>query len=153
MSHSASHHHDTTLPRGPLIALAGLVLASVLMVAAWRWLGPSESAYAPGGAILAQRSLRFEDRPDGGILVRAGDGRLLQQIEPGAEPFLRGALRALVRERRSLGIGADVPFDLVAREAGRLTLHDPSTRRRLDLESFGPTQAASFARLLALPPG
>jgi putative photosynthetic complex assembly protein len=151
MSHSSTHSHDMTLPRGPLVALGSLVIATVILVSIYRLTAPAESAFAPTGTIVAERSLRFEDRADGGILVHSGDGTLVRTIEPGADPFLRGALRALVRERRSLAIGAEVPFKLVARANGRLTLLDPSTQRRLDIESFGPTQTAAFARLLDLP--
>jgi len=32
-----------------------------------------------------------------------------------------------------------------------LTLVDPGTGRRVDLESFGPTNAAVFARLMQIP--
>ena len=40
---------------------------------------------------------------------------------------------------------------LTARADGRLTLVDPATSERVDLESFGPTNAAVFAQLLAAP--
>lgn len=146
-----SHSHDMTLPRVPLLALVSLVLATVLAVAAYRLLSTGDSAFAPTGQVLADRTLWFEDRPDGGIVVRGGDAAVVKVIEPGADPFVRGALRALVRERRSLGIGPDTPFHLVARSNGRLTLIDPSTQRRLDIESFGPAQSGAFARLLDLP--
>lgn len=149
MSHS--HSHDMTLPRVPLMALVGLVTATVLLVAGYRLMSSGESEFAPTGQVLADRALRFEDRADGGIVVRGTDGQVVRVIEPGADPFVRGALRALVRERRSLGIGADTPFHLVARANGRLTLIDPSTQRRLDIESFGPAQSTAFARLLDLP--
>jgi hypothetical protein len=36
---------------------------------------------------------------------------------------------------------------LIGRTDGRLTLQDPSTGQRIDLESFGPTNAAVFASL------
>jgi len=69
----------------------------------------------------------------------------------GSGGFLRGALRALVRHRRLAGLGAEAPFLLVAHADGRLTLEDPATRHRVDLESFGPTNSAVFAQLLATP--
>ncbi|MBC7781542.1 MAG: photosynthetic complex assembly protein PuhC, partial [Proteobacteria bacterium] len=37
---------------------------------------------------------------------------------------------------------------LIGRADGRLTLADPATGQRIDLESFGPTNAAVFARLI-----
>lgn len=150
MSHS--HSHDMPVPRLPLAGMAGLVLISLVAVVAYRWLGDGSSPFTPTAPVVAERLLRFEDRPDGGINVHnAVDGSTVREIAPGADPFVRGALRALVRERRSSGIGADVPFQLIARADGRLSLQDTSTGRRLDIESFGPAQSAAFARLLTAP--
>ena len=69
-----------------------------------------------------------------------------------AAGFVRGALRALTRERHARGIGPDKPFDLIARVDGRVTLMDPTTGQRVDLESFGPTNTAEFSRFLAMQP-
>ena len=61
------------------------------------------------------------------------------------------ALRALARERKIRGLDGSQPFLLIGRADGRLTLEDPATGQRIDLESFGPMHAGTFARLLALP--
>ena len=59
-------------------------------------------------------------------------------------------LRALARERKKRDLGSGPPFELLARADGRLTLVDPSTGARIDLESFGPANAGVFARLMTL---
>ena len=66
----------------------------------------------------------------------------------GENGFFRGALRGLARERRRAGLGSEQPFQLIGRADGRLTLTDPATGQRIDLESFGPTNAAVFARFM-----
>ena len=94
------------------------------------------------------RELRFVDQPDGSIsVVDARDERVVDSVV-GESGFIRGTLRSLARERRRQGIGAEQPFTLIARADGRLTLLDPATSRRVDLESFGPTNAGAFARML-----
>jgi putative photosynthetic complex assembly protein len=70
----------------------------------------------------------------------------------GEQGFLRGALRALAKQRKAQGVGAEQPFALIARTDGGLTLFDPVTRQRVDLESFGPTNAAAFVPLLTARP-
>jgi len=135
--------------RLPLSAAAVLVLVALIGAAAVRWSGIS--IREPDAAALASRELRFEDRPDGSIAVFDARDHVLIETVRGEAGFVRGALRGLARERRREGIGAQPPFTLVARADGRLTLIDPSTGRRVDLESFGPTNAAEFARLLAPP--
>ena len=140
-----------TLPRVPLIAAAALVLASLAAVAIVRLTGVGVAHY-PDAAAVEVRELRFEDRSDGAIrVVDARDGSEVEVLV-GANGFVRGTLRGLARERRRQGIGADLPFRLIGRADGRLTLEDPATGRRVDLESFGPTNAAAFAHLMSRKP-
>lgn len=142
-------------PRWPLPAWAlGLLLGGVL--ATVLWVGPAHReaagpAVAP--AATAQLDCRFDDADDGAVLVRdAASGALLARVAPGEQGFLRGTLRALVRERRQQGLGAEQPFRLLRLADGRLALRDPATGRQLDLSAFGPTNAALFARLLPAAP-
>lgn len=140
-------------PTRPLAALGLFVLASVLAVAAARWTAPAVDA-SPDSATLNQRLLRFEDGADGSIVVRdAQRGTVVDTVAPGSNGFLRSAVRGLVRERKRRGLDDSEPFRLSAHADGRLTLQDPATGRRIDLESFGPANAGAFVRLLPpLPP-
>lgn len=136
-----------SMPRGPLLAIGAVLLVVLIGVAGVRLSGTS--IRAPDANAVAQRSLRFEDRCDGSVAVL--DARSGQQIEAiqGEAGFLRGALRAMARERRKQGLGSEPAFELIARADGRLTLSDPATGERVDLESFGPTNAGVFRRLLS----
>ena len=139
---------DGKVPRGPLLGMAALVLATVIGVAAVRLSGIP--IRAPDAEPTTTRALRFEDRPDGSVgVIDAKDGRIVVVVA-GEQGFLRGALRALARERSLRGLGSEHPFLLIGRADGRLTLEDPATGQRVDLESFGPTNAGVFARLLEL---
>ena len=117
--------------------MIGLVLSAImLLVAAVRLTGANiHYADAPAVSTLA---LRFEDRPDGSVaVIDAARGRVLDTVV-GEAGFLRGTMRGLARERKRLGIGAGPEFHLIGRADGRLTLLDPATAQRIDLESFGP---------------
>lgn len=139
-----------TMPRGPLMAIGALLLVTLVGVAAVRLSGAD--IREPDAAAVATRSLRFEDRPDGSVAVLdAVSGRQVRAIQ-GEAGFLRGALRAMARERRKQGLGSAPAFELIARADGRLTLSDPATGERVDLESFGPTNAGAFAQLLTAQP-
>jgi putative photosynthetic complex assembly protein len=133
-------------PRFALV-VAGTVIALTLGgVGLARWAGfDGRQQDAPASA---QRALHFEDRPQGGIaIVDAASGATLETVY-GEQGFLRGTLRAVVRERKLRGLVSSAPLQLTARADGRLTLSDPATGARIDLESFGPTNAAVFARWL-----
>ena len=137
----------------PRIALlvAGVVVALTLGgVGIARWSG--FDGRQPDAQTVNQRALHFKDQADGGIaIVDAASGATLDTVH-GEQGFLRGTLRAVVRERKLRGLVSNEPLQLMSRADGRLTLLDPVTGSRLDLESFGPANAAVFARWLPVAP-
>lgn len=138
------------MPRGPLIAMFAAVGIALAGAAAVRLSGVD--IREPDAPAAVVRELRFVDLPDGGVgVIDVRDGARIATFE-GENGFLRSTLRGLARERKRSGIGEEPPFELVGRADGRLTLIDPSTKRVIDLESFGPTNAAVFARLLPPAP-
>ena len=134
-------------PRLPLVAV-GLVLAVTIAAAA---IGPAAGGRAepPPSHVLAERTLSFNDRADGAVVVLENGAQVA--VFEGEQGFLRGTLRGLARVRRGTDIPRSTPFHLAAWADGRLTLDDPATRQRIDLEAFGPTNAAVFATLLPVP--
>jgi putative photosynthetic complex assembly protein len=98
-----------------------------------------------------QRTLRFEDRPNGDVAVMDGTSTVEITRYVGEQGFVRGILRTLSRERMRRGIGSGPVFELIGHADGRLTLLDPATGQRINLESFGPTNMASFVMLRPIP--
>lgn len=144
----SGHSHDQTLPRMPLYSAIALVLTIITVVGLARIAGAGVTS-VPAGAPVMTRDLLFEDRTDGSILVRdANLGRDVTVLEPGSNGFVRGTLRALVRDRRREEIGGHSAFRLAAWPDGRLTLEDPATGRSIGLEAFGVTNMEAFARFL-----
>ena len=94
-----------------------------------------------------QLSLRFEDRPNGDVAVLQAHNQMEITRFQGEQGFVRGTLRTLSRERMRRGIGSGPAFELIGHTDGRLTLLDPATGARIDLESFGPTNMSAFAQL------
>jgi putative photosynthetic complex assembly protein len=137
------------IPRRALLAAGAVMAATLAAVAALRLSGfATREADAPA---TAQRELRFADRADGGIdILDARTGAHVDSAH-GEQGFLRGTLRGLMRERKRAGLPVDAPLLLTARADGRLTLADASTGARIDLESFGPTNAGVFVRWLGEP--
>lgn len=143
----------SNLPALPLAAMAALVLSSLIGVSVVRLAGIS-AQQQPDSATVSTLQLRFQDVDDGSIqILDAGSGALLDTVAPGTNGFLRSTMRGLVRERKRQGLGPETPFQLLGRADGRLTLVDPGTGRRVDLESFGPTNSAVFGNLLPHPAG
>ncbi len=142
-------------PTVPLTAAVSLVVVAVVATAWTRFADapPAEELALP--AATAQIDLFFEDRADGSVVVvGAGDGAVVEVLEPGSNGFLRSTVRSLVRARRAADVGSETPFSVRRTAAGQLLLHDPATGQRIDLRAFGATNAEVFARFLEhRPPG
>ena len=125
-----------------------LFLVACLALVAWvRWTGPAQPDNISARAEHI-RTLRFVDQPDGSIqVIDASTGTDVHNFE-GEQGFVLGTLRALVLDRRLQGFGADQPFELIAHDAGRLSLRDPATGSTIALESFGSKNIDVFARLM-----
>jgi putative photosynthetic complex assembly protein len=139
---------DQKVPIPFLVAAGGLIVLTLMLILGARLTGYGE-AMLPDTDAVATRDLRFEDRATGAIAIYAEpQGTLIAEVPPGAGGFLRGTLRALVRERRQHGIGDAAPFRLMRAADGRLTLQDTATGRRIYLGAFGPANEGVFASLL-----
>lgn len=135
-------------PRGALVGGALMVGMSLAMATIVRLSGADISSMPAPRPVLS-RSLQFVDAPDGAVLVYdATSHRLVQSLPPGTNGFVRATMRNFARERRTISVRADVPFNLIASQDGRLVLEDPATRRQVDLEAFGETNAGVFAGFL-----
>jgi putative photosynthetic complex assembly protein len=140
--------HTEHIPRSALIGAAVLVVMTLLLATVVRVSG-IDIRSLPDPRPLITRELKFKDLPDGGVAVMDGrSGHLIQVLAPGSNGFLRATMRNLAHERRRQGFDDSVPFRLLASPEGRLVLEDPTTGEHLELEAFGQTNAAVFARLL-----
>lgn len=140
--------HVMHVPK-PALYMAGALIVTVFALAvSARVFGVGAAREVPT-TVLVERALRFQDAANHGItVIDAGSGKVAAELPPGSNGFLRGALRALTRERRKAGIGEEVAFRLVRYTDGRLVLHDPATSQHITITSFGPTQVESFDNLL-----
>ena len=131
----------------PGLAILLMIAATLTTISIARF-NASTSPQAATERIVQQRTLRFDDLPDGAVAaIDVANGKLVQRFE-GEQGFLRGTLRAMARERKLHGVGRGEPFELLLHADGRLTLLDPQTGMRIALESFGSTNTGVFARLL-----
>ncbi|MEY3899338.1 MAG: hypothetical protein RI962_493 [Pseudomonadota bacterium] len=129
----------------PAIAIALLLIGTFITIGMARLQGTTQEVAEPARKI---RQLRFVDQPDGAVAaIDASTGQLVERYE-GEQGFLRGTLRAMARQRKLNGVGAEQPFELILHADGRLTLHDPATGTKIALESFGSKNIGVFARLI-----
>lgn len=136
------------VPRGVLIGAACLIAFTIVAALAGRITGVGTVSSARG-TVAESRELRFEDGPAGEVIVRAAPGgQVVVVLAPKTNHFVRTTMRGLARVRRLEGIGAEPPFRLSRFTGGRLTLEDPTTRRRVDLDAFGHSNVGAFSAIM-----
>ena len=101
--------------------------------------------------IVKTRSFAFSDRADGALVASdAKTGKVALVLEPGSNSgFIRGVMRGMMRERQLHEVSRYGAVTITQWADGALTLTDPSTGRVIELGSFGHTNRAAFAQLLA----
>ena len=121
------------------------IALSIVTAAAGRLTGAANSA--PTSAPVASRDLLFRDQPNGGVAVfDAGEHLSADRIvAPETNGFLRATMRGLARQRLRQDADREVPFHLTGWADGRLTLEDPTTGRKVEMEAFGITNEEVFA--------
>jgi putative photosynthetic complex assembly protein len=146
MAHASS---APAFPRGALFAAGAAVALSIIVAAAGRITGAANSE--PTAAPLAERLLLFKDLPNGGVAVfDARDANMpIEVLAPETNGFLRATMRGLARQRLRQAESRETPFRLTQWADGRLTLADPTTGRRVEMEAFGITNESVFAGLLS----
>jgi len=127
------------------LVVLGMAISTLVLVAAARWTGTKVEQF--DSPVTSSRALRFEDTPNGAVAVLdAVSGAEVARFE-GEQGFVRGVLRAVARERKRRDIDRHTPLLLQGHADGSLTLDDAATGEQIHLESFGPTQRATFAAL------
>lgn len=140
-------------PRGTLIIAGSVILLSIMTAAAGRLTGAGNSM--PTAAPVVARDLLFRDRADGSVLVydATNKSRPIDIVAPETNGFLRATMRGLARQRLRQDADREIPFRLTEWADGRLTLEDPTTGRRVEMEAFGITNEEAFANLLTAKAG
>ena len=141
------HYHPQTVPRAAIIGAAILMAATVAFAAVAR----SERLEHPEPQSVPVESVEvsFEDEPDGALsMTDPTSGHELTRLAPRSNNFVRGVLRGMYRTRKLESVDHGAAFRLSRSSNGRLSLDDPSTGRRVELDSFGPTNSAAFEALL-----
>ena len=135
-------------PPNILIILGTVMVLSVLLAGFGRARGYADSA--PTAAPVSARELLFRDRPDGAVLIYdvKNPTAPIDVVAPETNGFLRATMRGLARQRLRQDADRDVPFRLTQWADGRLTLEDPVTGRRVEMEAFGIDNEKVFAALL-----
>lgn len=136
--------NEVRVPGAPLKAAALLVLLTVgfALLARTTGVGATREPVVPA---LEARSIRLHKEADGSLSVWDSAATLpyahLTQNDHG---FLLGALNGLRYKRDLAQADQEALYHLTRWQDGRVSLDDPITGIHIAVNSFGPTQVASF---------
>lgn len=123
----------------------------ILMLVVYIIKGDSTEWDPQSGRALQTLDLRAEPQLGGRLaIVDARSGDVLRMFEAGEDGFMRTSLRILAQQRRGAAQDAGIPFRLTRWEDGSLSLLDPITGIRYELDAFGPDNSGAYASLLDL---
>ena len=144
---------DQEIPKGAILGAFALIVFAIVSVSVGRFTGIG-TVHFDHASPVQSTSLRFEDRPDGGIAVIApNSGAVLGIIEPGSDGFIRTVLRSLAFDRQRHHIGSGPAFTLNKWSDRHATLDDPSTGRSVDLVALGKTKMQAVSNLMIMAGG
>jgi putative photosynthetic complex assembly protein len=139
---------EVMIPRIVLRALIGVVLFSFFAVLVAKYTGYGVMM-TPQSAAAETRLLQFDVQSNGEMVVRDHEsGAEVALFGEGEGGFIRGVLRGLARSRALERMEEGDVFLLTRWEDGRLSVTDPITQERFDLNSFGVDNLQAFAQLL-----
>ena len=142
---------DRMIPKVLIRAMLALVLATLAIATFARVTDRPLVSTPPVSPVKAQAALILEaDAASGAATVLLADGSVLVELAPEEGGFIAGVNRVIVRERTKHRAAQGAPILLQAFENGRMAITDPETGWSADLMGFGETNAAAFARLLAM---
>ena len=138
--------HPGDVPRNVLIVV-GFVLLLTMLAAGF---GAKDRGHQfPTGTPVAQRSLMFVDAPDGSVIVNdAASNERIAVLPAKSNAFIRTTMRGIAHAGSHEFAVPNHAILLTLWNDGRLTLDDPLSGRRLDLEAFGKDNAGAYAALL-----
>ncbi len=134
-----------------------LVWVMVLMFVVWGagafLTDQNRAAFSSAGSdpsVISERIV-VRDLPNGAVgIFHAESGTTIARYESGQGAFVRTIFRSLVRDRRVRGVSAAPVFILYTLGDGDITVEDPSTNSRIQLEAFGKPNAEHFRQMFDL---
>lgn len=142
------HAQEPPIPRLLLRAVMGLILFSIVAVLVGRT-AEVGLVMTPPSTPAEEIRLAFDPVAGGDLVVRDADtGRTVAILPAEGDGFIRGVLRGLDRGRAKTRTSGEPVFVLTRWKDGRLSISDPLSGERFDLNSFGSDNLAAFARLL-----
>lgn len=136
------------VPRFLVVAMFGLMAASLALVSFHRITDMPRSAIATTPQIVAERTVTFAGDRNTGILLLDETGTQIAASNENKAGFIDVVWVAVMRARKVNAQDPTAPIRIVLREGGRVDVIDDTTGWQLELIGYGKDNVAAFATLI-----
>ncbi|MGB5863964.1 MAG: photosynthetic complex assembly protein PuhC [Sulfitobacter sp.] len=136
------------VPRFLVIAMFGLMAASLALVSFHQITDMPRSAMASAPEIVAERTVTFAGDRNSGIILLDETGTQIAASNESKAGFIDVVWVAVMRERKVNGQDPSAPVRIALREGGRVDIIDDTTGWQLELIGYGKDNVAAFATLI-----
>ena len=139
---------EEMVPRGLVVAMFGLMLATLLLVIVAQWTGAPKAGTVTPSPVVQSREIALIGDRSGAYAAQDTDGTVLAMSDRDAAGFIGVMGRVVDRKRRAAGLPVADPVILQLHDNGTLSIIDPSTGMDISLLGYGDDNVAAFRRLL-----
>lgn len=152
MTRTATRIHNSTaeemVPRGLVVAMFALMLASLTLVTVSRLTDAPHAGVVPASPVVRSLDIALIGDRSGAYAAEAADGTVLAMSDRDKAGFIGVMGRVVERKRVTAGLPVADPVTLQLHENGTLSIVDRSTGMDIALIGYGDDNVAAFARLI-----
>lgn len=148
LSKEMKYRQPDMVPRFLVLAMFGLMVITVAMVAFAKLTDQPLRGVAPDSAIVAERSITLEGTSSTGIYVLDEQDQRIAYSSENKAGFIDVIWVVINRERTVQNVDGNPPLRLVRRENGHVAIIDPATDWKIELIGYGQDNIDAFARLI-----
>jgi len=149
LSNQMKHRDREMVPRVLVVAMFGLMAASVALVAFARLTDQPLTGVAQESAVQAERSIILEGTRSTGVhVIDDLTGQSIAYSGDDKAGFIDVIWNAINRERIVQDVAGNPSLRLVRRENGHTAIIDPATGWKIELIGYGKDNVAAFATLI-----
>lgn len=139
---------EEMVPKGLVIAMFTLMLATMVLVGAARWTDAPPAGVVPPSPVVQTLDIALIGDRNGAYAAQATDGTVLAMSDRDKAGFIGVMGRVVERKRVTAGLPVADTITLQLHDNGTLSIVDPSTGMDIALIGYGDDNVAAFRRLL-----
>lgn len=148
LANQMKHRDREMVPRVLVIAMFGLMAASVALVSFAQITDRPLTGVPADSAVVAEKTITLEGTRSTGVKVLDATGTQIAFSGDDKAGFIDVIWNSVNRERMVQDVAGNPDLRLVRRENGHTAIIDPATGWKIELIGYGKDNVAAFATLL-----